>query len=162
MERNAHSYPVHESIRFQRTLWVAERVTWALLALVPLAGLAGLFSHGPLSDKEATAPNSSFTVEYERFQRSTVQARFIFRIPAESEEARLRLGAAFHESYDIQSLNPEPILASANTAGIEFNFRAEGDELTVVIWATPRRWGHIGLRAENAGASVEIPIMIYP
>jgi hypothetical protein len=162
MQTHAHSSPVQESIRFQKAVWIAERVAWALLALVPLAALAGVFSHGPLSDKKATAPNSSFTVEYERFQRSTVQARFVFRIPAEKDEAKLRLSAAFHEGYDIQSLYPEPVSASANAKGIDFNFRSEDDELTVVIWATPRRWGRIDMHAENADASVEIPILIYP
>ena len=162
MEPHAHSNPVRESIRFQKAVWIAERVVWALLALVPLAAMAGVFSHGPLSDKKATAPNSSFTVEYERFQRSTVQARFVFRIPAESDQAKLRLSAAFHEGYEIQSLHPEPVLASANKEGIEFDFRSEGDEVTVVIWATPRRWGSIDLHAENADASVDIPILIYP
>jgi hypothetical protein len=162
METHAHSNPVRESIRFQKAVWIAERIVWALLALVPLAALAGVFSHGPLSDKTVKAPDSSFIVEYERFQRSTVQARFVFRIRAENGEAKLRLSAAFHESYDVQSLQPEPTLASANTQGIEFNFKSEDDEIIVVIWATPRRWGGIDVHAEGADASVDIPILIYP
>ena len=96
METHAHGNPVRESVRFQKAVWIAERVAWILLALVPLAALAGVFSHGPLSDRKATAPDSPFTVEYERFQRSTVQARFVFRIPVENGEAKLRLLSLIH------------------------------------------------------------------
>jgi hypothetical protein len=53
---HVRTYPVREDMRFQTVTWTVERVAWALLALVPLAALAGLFSHGPLSNKPPRLP----------------------------------------------------------------------------------------------------------
>src|SRR3954451_20711661 len=102
------TYPVREDMRFQSMTWTLERVAWALLALVPLAALTGVFAHGPLSRQTAQAPNSAFSVDYERFQRNTVQARFVVHMPsAEADEVRLRLCPDFQRIYEIQSTQPE-------------------------------------------------------
>jgi hypothetical protein len=158
------TYPVREDMRFQGMTWTLERVAWALLALVPLAALAGVFSHGPLSRQTAQVPNSGLSVEYERFQRITLQARFAIRMPpAEGDEIRLRLSPVFQRTYDIQSMLPEPARSSAGADGLDLYFRpAEGD-LAVVIWATPRDFGRFNIRAEtDPGEPVEISVLIYP
>src|SRR5690348_588021 len=109
-----NTYPVQEDMRFQNAAWMIERVSWVLLALVPLAALAGVFSHGPLSDRTIQASNSAFSIDYERFQRVTVQARFVMRIPsADTGEIRLQLSRAFQLAYDTQSMHPEPARVSA-------------------------------------------------
>jgi hypothetical protein len=158
------TYPVREDMRFQTMTWTLERVAWALLALVPLAALTGVFSHGPLSWQTAQAPNSAFSVEYERFQRITVQARFVVRMPpAEADEVRLRLSPVFQLSYDIQSVQPEPARSSAGADGLDLYFLpAEGD-LAVVIWATPRDFGSFHIQAKtDLSEAGELPVLIYP
>ena len=162
-DRDLDSYPVKEDMRFQNTVWVIERVAWVLLSLVPLAALAGLFSNGPLSDRVAQAPNSAFSVEYERFQRVTVQARFVVRVPStDADEVRLHLNPSFHLTYDIQSLQPETARASAGPNGLDLYFQPEDGALTAVIWATPRHFGKVDLRADIDGVSAEMPMFIYP
>lgn len=158
------TYPVREDMRFQTITWTIERVAWALLALVPLAALAGIFSHGPLSQKTAQAPNSALSVEYEHFQRKTVQARFVVHIPsAPADEVRLRLSPAFQRTYDIQSMQPEPARSSAGAEGLDLYFRPVNGDLAAVIWATPRDFGNFTIRAEtDASEPVEIPVLIYP
>jgi hypothetical protein len=157
------SYPVKEDMRFQKTVWIIERVSWILLTLVPLAALAGIFSHGPLSDRIAQAPNEAWSLEYERFQRVTVQSRFVIRVPAaQGEEVRVHLSPSFQQSYDIQSMQPDAERGSADADGLYLFFRTNEGELTAVIWATPRRFGSVNLRAETEDGVIELPILIYP
>jgi hypothetical protein len=158
------TYPVREDMRFQSMTWTLERVAWALLALVPLAALAGVFSHGPLSRQTAQAPNSAFSVDYERFQRNTVQARFVVRMPpAEADEVRLRLSPDFQRIYEIQSMQPEPVRSSGGSDGLDLYFHPSEGALAVVIWATPREFGSFTFRADtDLSEAVELPVLIYP
>ena len=157
------TYPVKEDMRFQKTVWIIQRVSWILLIFVPLAALAGVFSHGPLSDRTAQASNQTWSLEYERFQRITVQSRFVIRIPgAQGEEVRLHLSPSFQQFYDIQSMQPDAERGSADAEGLYLFFRANEGELTAVIWATPRRFGSVNLRAETEEGVVDLPIFIWP
>jgi hypothetical protein len=163
-EQKTHTFPVREDMRFQNAAWIVERIVWGLLALVPLAALAGTFSHGPLSHKTAQAADSGLSLEYESFERMTVLSRFLFRIPARrGEEVRLHLSPSFQLTYEIQSIQPEPARSSAGAEGLELYFRPLNDDLTAVIWATPRQFGMLKLRAETDGpGSIEVPVFIYP
>jgi len=157
------TYPVKEDMRFQKTVWIIQRVSWILLIFVPLAALAGVFSHGPLSDRIAQASNEGWSLEYEKFQRMTVQSRFVIRVPAvQGEEVRLHLGPSFQQSYDIQSMQPDAERGSADADGLYLFFKANEGELTAVIWATPRRFGSVDLRAETEDGVIALPIYIWP
>jgi len=156
---------IRQAIRFQEVSWILERVSWVVLALVPLAALTGLFAHGMVSDKIARAPNSSLSVEYERYQRQSVQARFVIRIPsAQSAETRLRLSHSFQRSYDIQSLQPAPLRSRASPEGLELFFHPpEAGELVAVIWSTPRTFGPVDLQAQtDSSGPVKFPVFIHP
>src|SRR5688500_13095849 len=114
---------IRQAIRFQEVSWILERVSWLVLALVPLAALTGIFAHGMVSDAVVRAPNSALSVEYERYQRQSVQARFVIRIPSpQAGEIRLRLSHSFQRSYDIQSLQPAPLRSRASPEGLELFF----------------------------------------
>ena len=157
---------IREEIRFQEISWIVERVAWVVLALVPLAALTGIFAHGIVSDKIARAPNSSLSVEYERYQRRSVQARFVFRIPAaQSEEIRLRLSHSFQRNYEIQSLQPAPLRSRASPEQLELFLHPPeaGGELVIVIWSIPRTIGAVDLQAQtDSSGPVQFPVFIHP
>jgi hypothetical protein len=156
---------IEKEIRFQNVFWTVERSAWALMALVPLAALMGVFAHGIFSDKIARAPNSSLSVEYDRFQRMSVQSRFVIRIPAaQSDEIRLRLNSSFQQAYEIQSLQPAPARSRADTEGLDlFYHPPEGGELVAVLWTVPRQFGSVDLQAQtDKSGPLEFPVFIYP
>jgi len=156
---------IREKIRFQEVSWSLERIAWVILALVPLAALTGIFAHGVVSDKIARAPNASLSVEYERYQRQSVQARFVIRIPsAQSGEIGLRLSPSFQQTYDIQSLQPAPLRSRASPQGLELFFHPpEAGELVAVIWSTPRNFGSVDLEAQtDSSGPLKFPVFIHP
>jgi hypothetical protein len=104
-------------------------------------------------------------VEYDRYQRQSVQTRFIIRIPSmRSEEIRLRLSHSFQRTYDIQSLQPAPLRSRASSDGLELFFHPpEAGELVAVIWSTPRTFGSVDLQAQtDSSGPVKIPVFIHP
>ena len=156
---------IREHIRFQEVSWIVERLAWVALALIPLAAFTGIFAHGSLSDKTARAPDSSLSVEYERYQRQSVQARFVIRIPsAQSSQIRLRLSPSFQQTYDIQSLQPAPLRSRASPQGLELFFHTpEAGELVAVIWSTPRNFGSVDLEAQtDSSGPLKFPVFIHP
>ena len=54
-EAVSRKYPVREDMRFQRRSWALERVGWAVLALIAIAGLTGALGNGPASRAQASA-----------------------------------------------------------------------------------------------------------
>ncbi len=163
-ENDNRSRPVQEDMRFQYVWWVAERVAWVIIGLVPLAALTGLFSHGVLSESRASAPDAPLTVHYERFQRQTALSRFIAHIPSGgSNELRLRLSPSFQEAFEIESIQPQPVRSTAGAEGMEFFFRPPAaGELIAIIWTRPRQFGLIPLQAEgDRGGPAAFTVMVY-
>lgn len=62
---------VNEDLRFQRRVWVVQRVGWVAMALVALAALVGLFGGtGSLrGEAKASSEDAIVSVDYERFLR---------------------------------------------------------------------------------------------
>src|SRR6266851_10114867 len=88
-EQDSRNYPVREDMRLQDAFWAWERATWAVIAIIVLIALTGLFAHGPLSER--TVAEAGLSLTYERFQRVTALARFTARISVSyGDEASLR------------------------------------------------------------------------
>jgi hypothetical protein len=164
-EEDSRTYPVREDMRFQRRAWRLERVIWGCLGLILLAALTGLFGEGPLSEVNAASPDGALTVSYDRFQRESRIARFVVRLArSDAVEPGFRLSPGFHENYQVSSLEPKPVRSSAGPDGLDYAFAPpRTGDLTVVIWAHPRRFGPLRLQAQaDGGPPVTLPVFIYP
>jgi hypothetical protein len=157
-------YPGDEHFHFQRRTWVIERIGWCVLAAIPLLALTGLFGGGGISER--TVGNNRLTVQYERFERRTRLAHFVFQFaPEASAEQSLRLNRAFQENYEVTSIQPAPIGRRADTDGIKLSFATTPEAgHTIIILAHPHSYGFLSIeaRANTAPAAVQLPVLIYP
>jgi hypothetical protein len=153
-------YPIHEDAVFQARTWALQRVAWVIFVLIPMLALSGLFAHGLLS--EQTAGNAAtLAVEYQRFQRVTDLTRFVVRI--NDAPGDLRLAPPFQETYEIESIQPQPARSAAGSDGLELRFdKPSVGTLVAVIWARPRQYGRFAMRAQHGETSVLFDILIYP
>jgi hypothetical protein len=160
-ELASRKYPVREHMRFQRRMWVVERVGWVVVAAIVLLALLGLFGTGVLSKRSIEA--GSLTVEYDRFERASRLSQFTFHFaPSPNVERRLRLNNAFQRNYEISSIQPPPTRSIAD--GLDLTFTAPaGSAADVVIWAHAHSFGRteIEARADNE-PPLTFSVMVYP
>jgi len=162
-EAVSRKYPVREDMRFQRRCWALERIGWAALALIAIAGLTGAFGNGPASRAHASA--GPLTVSYERFQRATRTSAFVFDVTHQSgAELTLHLGAPFQRDFEVTSIQPAPLRSRTGPDGIDLTFGAEaGGKSRVVIWARARSFGLATMSAaSDGGAPARLRVFVYP
>jgi hypothetical protein len=167
-EKTTLKPPFHEDMKLQSRVWRVERTGWIVMALLVLAGLFGVFAHGPLSNTMAVSGDGNLRVDYERFSHKTARTQFVISLPGDSQEThqdtRILLSRAFQRFYDIEVLYPRPTNSSAGAAGLELAFaRSAAGDLAVQIAARPKRFGIASLSVEADGQSrVSFTQFIYP
>jgi hypothetical protein len=159
------THPVLEDMRFQQRSWLAERIGWVAMALVIVAALAGVFFHGPASHTIAKSTDNSLAIAYERFAHKTAVTHLIMRVsPPVGDQVLVRLGPAFTNTHDVDSIEPRPLRSSGGSYGLEYVFaRSAAGDVTVFIAARPKRFGLMSLHVEVEGrGAVNIAQIIYP
>lgn len=99
-----------DDINHQRHEWAVEYIGWAVMGLVLIAALLGLFGGGPLSSRTAGQPDSDLWIDYERFGRfqAPSQIRVHFR-PTSPDATSVRIGISrdFYETMEVE-VQPQP------------------------------------------------------
>ena len=79
--RQVGDLEIAQDLAFQRREWTIQRVAWAVMALVALAGLLGLFGGaGPLT--RAAAGNGALRLDYARFERKHAPTELRLQVAA--------------------------------------------------------------------------------
>lgn len=120
---------------------VRQRVAWAVLALVLVAGLAGLLGPGPLSWASAATPDGLVEVGHSRFVRHIADTSLELRVlpdPRQPGTARVWISSEYLAAVNVQQVTPEPDTWTAMGGGVELAFPADGpDPVTVQIEIRP-------------------------
>lgn len=159
---------IDQDLALERRGWVIERVSWALMLLVVLAALLGLFGRGVLSHASAADARGTLRVEYERFAR--VRAPATMRVHVAPDAARgdtvvVWLDRAYVEHVEVVRVLPDPDRVTLDGDRVEYRFAApqRPQPVTVTLDLEPEQFGRkrawVGLRG---GDSVRIAQLIYP
>jgi hypothetical protein len=167
--RRREAYPgfqIAEDLDFKQKDWIFQRAGWVAMALIIVAALTGLFSHGPLSYVKARDSADTIQVEYERFQRFRSPGTMNIEISntaLNSGAVRIFIDKEFAENFDIRSIYPEPQGSVLTINGSVFDFPVLTAPAVVSLDIAPLKRGsvsgHIGLEGE---APAEIHSFIYP
>ena len=108
--RQTGSLELDEHLPLQRIGWLVDRVAWAALLLVIVAGLFGLFGQGGLSSQRAQSPDGRLAVEYERFARRGGDNVLRLEITGQSgaDSLSLWLDRQYVEAMKVDGISPEP------------------------------------------------------
>ena len=101
---------IAENLGFQRRMWIAERVGWAVLAAIVVAAVLGAFGMGLFGGVHASGPDRSFGVEYRRFGRmqSPSSLRVSLSPRTDDRELRIWISSSYLDRFQVQTIQPEP------------------------------------------------------
>jgi hypothetical protein len=151
----------------QRRVTVGQRVGWAVLALIVLAALVGLFGPGPLSQVSRRDASGLLQVEYERFARyagdTSVELQ-VLPVPDQPGTALVWISSEYLSSMQVQQVQPEPDTWTGVGGGVVLAFPVSGpDPIDVVLQLRPDRIGTApGAVGVPGQEPVEFRQLIYP
>lgn len=126
-QQRVGSLEITQDMTFQRRAWVVQRVAWAVMLLTMVAAVLGLFATGPLSSTSAATDDGVLNIEYGRFARHDAQTDIQIVVSPEAVQAgeiQVRADQAFLDTYQIESITPEPDSIAVESDGITWTFTA--------------------------------------
>ena len=157
---------IAQDLDYQRHEWVAQRVAWAVLALVILAALAGLLGPGPLSAVSAGAAGDALRLEYHRFLRQDGPTELrVEAEPASGGEARIWVSREWLSAVRVESIAPEPERVETGDDRLLFVFPLEAGARSaeVTFHVKPERAGRLSGRVGlDRGPSFSFDQLVWP
>jgi hypothetical protein len=158
---------IEEDLAFHERVRRVQRVGWAVIMVVILAGLGGLFGRGPLSDAESRVDPAGLRVNYSRFTR--VDAPDVLRVwtPAapDGEGFVLLLNRAYLDRVRVDTVMPSPAAVEVGEERVRYVFARRSGEVGawVTFHLTPQSTGLARARVGMPGAAdVAIWQFVYP
>jgi hypothetical protein len=102
-----------------------QRIGWAIMALLILSGLLGLFGRGPFSHAIVSDPSIPFSLEYERVGRYQSPLTLNVHLHAgawEDGKVRLWISRDYLRQVQIQGITPKPDHAELSRSGTIYVF----------------------------------------
>ena len=159
---------LEQDLAFQRREWTIQRAGWAVMALVIVAALLGLFGAGLLGKATTGDTEGVLWIEYDRFGRFVAPITLMVHLgPGAAREgvARVWLDRRYLESVQIEQITPEPDEVVAGPDRLIFVFRvAEPGKPTAVNFSLQtEQFGPLMGRAGIAGGEpLRFRQFIYP
>ena len=158
---------IDQDLEFQHRMWRAERIGWAVMAILLLCAALGMFGHGALS-RTMALKGDLLTVEYQRFGRYQAPMEMrVYLSAGSSQDLFFQLDRVFLMNVQITSIFPKPVTEQPIYDGVQFLFsptRVKGEgSLVVTISYQPKQMGLLkaAVRGEET-TSLSVTQFIYP
>lgn len=153
-------------MRHHRAGWRVERVGLAIIAIILMGALLGIFGDGPLSHGRSGSARA-VSVEYERLLRASAPTEYRFHVdPSLATQGilDLRMDNSLVDLMQVDSIVPEPERQTAGPTYTAFSFRVEpGTSVTVVFRLRAATFGrHEGQVVVQGAPALSIDHFIYP
>ena len=157
---------IDQDLSLQARMWRIQRVGWAIMLVIVLLALAGLFGRGPASKTSAGDADGPLWVEYERFgryQSSTVLQIHLQRVTTPGPR-QVWISNTYLSGVEIQHIIPDPIAAKMSDGGLLFEIgTADADEAgPLTLYLQFQKMGVLAGDVRSGGAPVRINQFVYP
>jgi len=157
---------LEQDLDFQRRQWRLERIGWAVIGCIIVAGLAGLFGHSPFARAHVQTADQKLTIEYDRFARyeSDAEIRVSVELDGGGEQVfRLWMVSEYLDSLKVLEIDPVPLRGEAQEGGHAFVFKARPDRTTVKFLVQFRSLGLVsGNINKDEGAHALVQHFVWP
>ena len=127
---------IYQDLGFQEREWKVQRVAWAIMLLVVLLALIGLFGTGPVSSGEADAGDGAVAAGYERFIRHDGRTTLTLEVDgslAQNGEVQLWVSRDYIEAVQIQQITPNPSETVAAGERLIYTFPIDDPSSTLTV-----------------------------
>jgi len=158
---------VEQDLDFQRREWTFQRIGWAVMLAIVVAGLLGLFATGPLSRTTVTNDDRTLRVSFERFTRFGSPTQLVIDVPPGAiggGEARIALSRDYLTAFQVQAVAPEAERVEAAGADLVYVFKVDqgsGLEATFNLQAD-ERWRKSAVVRVPERPPVSFGQFVYP
>jgi hypothetical protein len=153
---------IDQALTFQRRFERVQRVAWWLLALVPVAAIAGLFGGGLFSEATAGSERARVTVTFQRFGRLTADTELQLKFAGPARTTDVAISRAFLDRYDTSEVRPQPLRVRTLANAIVFTFAA-APAGRATFSLTPAEVGSSrGTVTVSGGTPVTVKQLVYP
>lgn len=153
---------------FERRWWRLQRISWVILSLLLLAGVAGLFGHGPLSRATVHPLGSALEVRYDRLARRETPSLLELRVETSalvSGRVRIRLNRELVDRMQLKQIVPTPLSSEPLADGARFIFQTDPsrDAAFIVFSENPTTPGLVDAEVTIEGEQpVRFRQFVYP
>jgi hypothetical protein len=137
-------------------------VAWWLLALVPVAAIAGLFGEGLFSAATAGSERAGATVTYERFGRLSADTTLELEFARPSRTTDVAISRTFFDRYDTSEIRPQPLRARTLADAVVLTFAAAPAGRATFILQPQAAGSSSGTVTVTGGRPVHIKQLVYP
>ena len=160
------SIEIDQDLDHARVLWRVQRLGWIAMLLVIIAGVLGVFGHGPLA--KAHASGDGFTLDYDRFARHGATSSLVAEVEPgalRGDTARLWLSRQYLDAVELESVVPEPERVETRGDVVLFTFLATDRSRPARITFKGRPddyWSKSASAGIDGRGSVSFHQFIYP
>jgi hypothetical protein len=156
-----------EGVRSQKKNWKSEFTGWAVLMLILLIILIGLFGFGPISKKKIGSVEEGFLIEFQSILRYRKETPLKFTVTSSihSKHVGISVNKEFFKGITTEKIIPEPYETLIGSEDYIFNFSFPNidDPSTISFYLKPNDFGRKILRVGKEGETPkEMEIFIYP
>jgi hypothetical protein len=119
------SLQIRQDLRFQRRWSVVQRIGFVLFLVMFVAAAVGIFGTGPVAHATASGPAGAFSVEYDRFLRSTQSSSLqISPSTQQGGGGDIALASSYADAIDISDVSPQPDSETATSDRIVLSYQS--------------------------------------
>jgi hypothetical protein len=159
VEKIKPTLQIEESLSLHEKGWIVQRVGWAMIIAVMVAGILGVFGEGPISKKEPVSGNIKAT--YERFFRFEAEMKIVIESTAD-HISQVSFPQQYLKNFKILRFVPEPDNNVTSAGEVIYNFSPAQNHI-VSVYLTPTSKGQIeGDMKVNGTNAFSLHHFIYP
>lgn len=159
---------IDQDLEFQQREWRVQRVFWAVLVLVVVLGMIGLFGTGPISSATSGSSSQGISVSYERFVRHGGEAELEFTIqPDQVQDGQVEIwiSSSYLDDLTIEqySIEPDEVRSQGERQVFVFLVDSSDEPASIRISIRPDKMGRFAGEAGIVdGPSISFSQLSYP